>query len=301
MKVTITGATGLIGRRLVAALLAREDHVTVLSRNPEAARSALPGVEAHAWDATAEPAPAEALAGRDAVVHLAGESVAQRWGADSKRAIRASRELGTANLVDGLREARRRPATLVSASAVGYYGPRDDEEIDEATPAGTDFLAGVCAAWEGAALAATDFGVRVVTIRTGVVLDRDGGALAKMLPPFKAGAGGPVAGGEQWMPWIHLDDVVGIYLAALDRADWSGPVNASAPEPVRNKAFAKALGRALHRPAIAPVPALAIKLLYGEMSMIVTTGQRAVPRRALELGYEFAHPDLDEALRSALS
>lgn len=300
MKIAVTGATGLIGSRLVAALLERGDHVTVLSRDAAAAERALPGVEARAWDAAGEPAPADALAGRDAVIHLAGAPVAQRWSDDAKRAIRASRERGTANLVAGLGDASPRPAALVSASAVGYYGPHGDEEIDEQDPPGSDFLAGVCVTWEREAQAAAALGLRVVTVRTGVVLAAGGGALAKMLPPFKAGVGGPVAGGRQWMPWIHLDDVVGIYLAALDETDWSGPVNACAPTPVTNRDFSKALGRALHRPAVAPVPALAIKALYGEMSIIVTTGQRAVPRRTLELGYAFEHPDLDEALRSAL-
>ena len=186
---------------------------------------------------------------------------------------------------------------LVSSSAVGYYGPHGDEPLDEQTPAGSDFLAEVCVIWEREAQRAAELGLRVVTVRTGVVLDRGGGALAKMLPFFKLGVGGPVAGGDQYMPWIHVDDVVGIYLAALDGEDWVGPVNASAPEPVTNQAFSKALGRALHRPAFAPVPGLAVRALYGEMAEIVTKGQRVVPRRAQALGYAFEHPDLDEALR----
>jgi uncharacterized protein len=257
-------------------------------------------VQARAWDPGAGPAPAEALAGRDAVVHLAGENVAQRWSEDSKRRIHDSREQGTRNLVAGLEAADPRPAVLVSSSAVGYYGPHGDEELPEDTPPGSDFLAEVCVVWEREAQAAEDLGLRVVRVRTGVVLDKDGGALGKMLPFFKAGVGGPVAGGRQLMPWVHADDVAGIYLRAIDDAAWSGPVNATAPQPVTNKAFSKALGRALHRPALAPVPALAIQLLYGDMSEIVTKGQNAVPRRALELGYRHEHPRLDEALRSAL-
>jgi uncharacterized protein (TIGR01777 family) len=299
MRVTATGATGLIGTRLVQALKARGDEVTVLSRNPGKAQEAL-GVEAVAWDPEGGPAPTEALAGRDAVVHLAGENVAQRWTKSSRERIRTSRELGTRNLVAGLRDADPRPGTLVSSSAVGYYGNRGDELVDEDTPAGEGFLADVCQAWEREAHAASELGVRVVSIRTGVVLDKDGGALAKMLPPFKLGIGGPVAGGRQYLPWIHADDLVGIYLAAIDGNGWSGAVNATAPEPVTNAAFSKALGRALKRPAIAPVPALAIRALYGDMAEIVTEGQRAVPRRALELGYEFRHPNLDEALGAAL-
>ena len=299
MNVTLTGATGLIGRKLVARLVARGDGVTVLSRDPARARRDL-GVGTAAWDPLAEPAPAAALAGRDAVIHLAGAPVAQRWSASAKREIHDSRETGTRNLVAGLRTANPAPGVLVSSSAVGYYGPRGDERIDETTGPGSGFLADVCVAWEREALAAAADGTRVVVMRTGIVLDQDGGALATMLTPFKLGVGGPVAGGGQYMPWIHVDDVVGLYVRALDDPAFSGPVNLSAPDPVTNKEFSKALGHALHRPAFAPVPKLALKALYGEMSEIVVEGQRAVPARALDLGYEFRHPDLDEALASAL-
>ena len=299
MNVTVTGATGLIGSKLVAALKARGDQVTVLSRNPEKAQQSL-GVEAHGWDPLSEPAPAAALSGRDAVVHLLGENVAQRWTAKAKKAIHESRELGTRNLVAGIEASSPRPAALVSSSAVGYYGKHGDERVPESSPAGSDFLAGVCVAWEREADRASELGLRVVKLRTGVVLDKTGGALKTMLPPFKAGVGGPVASGKQYMPWIHVDDVVGLYLAALD-GDWSGAYNATAPEPVTNKVFSKALGKALHRPAIAPVPAFALGILYGEMKEIVTEGQRAVPERPLAEGYAFQHPDLDEALSSALS
>jgi uncharacterized protein len=300
MKLTITGATGLIGPRLVKRLQARGDEVTVLSRDPARAKQTLPGVEAHAWDPTAQAAPAGALAGRDAVVHLAGEPVAQRWNAKVKQRIRESRELGTRNLVAGLRAAQERPGVLVSSSAVGFYGKHGDERIPESTPAGSDFLAQVCVAWEREALAAQELGMRVVLVRTGVVLDASGGALKTMLPPFKAGVGGPVASGRQYLPWIHADDLVDMYVAALDGDAWSGPVNGTAPEPVTNKAFSKALGKVLKRPAVAPVPAFALRLLYGDMAEIVTEGQRAVPERPLELGFRFQHADLEPALRSAL-
>ncbi len=302
MRVTVTGATGLIGTRLVAELTARGDEVTVLSRDPAKAREALgPRVEALGWDPASEPAPADALGGRDGVVHLAGEPVAQRWNDKTKERILSSRELGTRRLVEGMRDAGSdRPGVLVSGSAVGYYGPRGDEELTEDTSPGDDFLATVCQAWEREATAAAELGVRVVTLRTGVVLDPGGGALKKMLPPFRMGAGGPVAGGGQYMPWVHVDDIVGMIVRALDDDAWTGPVNATAPVPVTNRDFSKALGRALHRPAVAPVPALAIRALYGEMAEIVTEGQRAVPARALALGYTYRHPDLDEALRSAL-
>lgn len=291
MRITVTGASGRIGARLVDHLRQRGDDVTVLSRSAER------GVR---WDPTAEPAPAAALEGRDAVVHLAGEDVAQRWTADAKARIRESRVAGTRNLVAGLSAIEDRPGVLVSGSASGYYGPRGDEPVDESSSPGDDFLAQVCVGWEREAQAAASLGMRVVRVRTGVVLDREGGALAKMLPPFKLGVGGPVAGGRQAMPWIHVDDEVGILLAALDDDRWSGPVNACAPHPVTNREFSKALGRVLQRPAVAPVPALAVRALFGEMASIVTTGVRMVPARALELGYAFAHPELDEALRATL-
>jgi len=300
MNVTITGATGLIGTKLVAALRARGDTVTVLSRSPAKAQEAL-RVEAVAWDPAAGPAPAGALSGRDGVVHLAGAPVAQRWNAKVKAAILESRELGTRNLVAGIAAAEPKPGVLVASSAVGYYGSHGDERVPESTPAGDDFLAGVCVRWEREADLAEGLGLRVVKIRTGVVLDATGGALKTMLPAFKAGIGGPVAGGDQYMPWIHVDDIVGLYLKALDDPAWSGAYNGAAPEPVTNKDFSKALGKALHRPSLAPVPAVAIKLLYGEMAEIVTQGQRAVPERALAAGYAFEHAELQPALESALA
>ncbi|QEC49608.1 TIGR01777 family protein [Baekduia soli] len=300
MNVTLTGATGLIGTKLVRALRDRGDEVTVLSRSPERAKEKL-GVAAVAWDLLTEPAPAEALRGRDAVVHLAGEPVAQRWNAKVKQAILESRETGTRHLVQGLAAVGAEgPRTLVSSSAVGYYGKRGGETLPESTPAGDDFLARVCVTWEREADAAGPLGVRVVKIRTGVVLDAGGGALKTMLPPFKLGVGGPVAGGRQYLPWIHVDDLVGLYLRALDDDGWQGAYNGSAPTPVTNKDFSRALGRALHRPAVAPVPGAALRLLYGDMAEIVTEGQRAVPDRALAGGFAFAHPNLDEALADTL-
>lgn len=303
MKVTVTGATGILGAQLVALLTARGDEVTVLSRNADSAREKLGGdVRALEWrDPKAEVPPAEWLAGQNAVVHLLGEPVAQRWSEDSKREIRDSRVLSTRNLVAALRDvdSAQRPEALVSQSATGWYGPRGDEPVDESEPAARDFLARVCVEWEAEARAAEELGMRVAVTRTGVVLSEDGGALEKMLPPFKLGVGGPVAGGKQYVPWIHTDDVVGGLAFVLDTEGASGPVNLTAPEPVTNKELSKTLGRVLKRPAITPVPALAIKVLYGEMAMIVTTGVRAVPKRLQELGYTFRQPDLERALRSA--
>jgi uncharacterized protein (TIGR01777 family) len=313
MRVAVTGATGLIGRRVVAALRRRGDEVTALSRDPERAlntleRAGAPAVpdsgslQAVAWDPAAKPAPAQALAGRDAIVHLAGEEIAQRWSASAKEKIRASRVQGTRNLVAGIAALPQsgRPRTLVSGSAIGYYGPHGDEPLDEETQPGLGFLAQTCVAWEAEANAATELGLRVVTVRTGVVLDRAGGALAKMLPPFKLGVGGPVAGGRQYVSWIEPADLAGIVLAALDDERFSGAMNATAPEPVRNAELAKALGRALRRPALLPVPGMALRALYGEMSEVVTTGARVVPAKALMNGYEFRYAQLDEALQAAL-
>jgi uncharacterized protein (TIGR01777 family) len=291
-RVTVTGGTGMIGRRVVDALRDRGDEVTVLSRGDSGTVR---------WaDPTAEPPPSEALAGRDGVIHLLGETVAQRWTDAAKRRIRESRELGTRNLVAGLSqlEEAQRPSSLVSMSASGWYGARGDERVDESEPAGDDFLAGVVQAWEAEAHEAEKLGVRVAIPRTGVVLAEGGGALDKMLPPFKLGVGGPVAGGRQYVPWVHLDDVVGALLFLLDGG--SGVYNLTAPEPVTNKELSKALGRVLRRPAVAPVPALAVKTLYGEMAWIVTTGVRAVPKRLLEAGYSFRRPDLEDALRAAV-
>jgi uncharacterized protein len=285
--------------------------VTVLTRDTSRARASLDAaagtpLETLAWNPLSEPAPREALAGRDAVLHLAGEPVAQRWSAKAKRAIQDSRVIGTRNLLEGLRAcgqagSGQRPRTLVSSSAIGYYGPRGEEPLDEETPPGSDFLAQVCVAWEREASRASDLGMRVVHVRTGVVLDADGGALGKMLPPFRLGLGGPVAGGQQYISWIHVEDLVAMMLTALDRDSWSGAVNGTAPEPVTNRVFSKVLGRVLGRPALLPVPAVALQLLFGEMAEIVTTGARAVPAKPLVLGYEFRHPSVEEALRSTLA
>ena len=299
MRVTVTGATGLIGSRIIEQLRARGDEVTVLSRNADRAREAL-GVEARAWDPEQEAAPAQALAGRDGVIHLLGENVAQRWSQDARRRIASSREVGTRNLVAGLSAAQPRPAALVSASASGYYGPRGDEPVTEREPPADDFLAAVCARWEAEARAAEEVGMRVARMRNGIVLDREGGALEQMLLPFRLGIGGPIAGGRHYMPWIAAEDVAGMYLAALDGEKWSGAFNVTAPEPVTNREFSKALGRALRRPAIAPIPGFALRLRYGEMAQVVLTGVRAVPAHAQELGYAFRHPHLDGALRAAL-
>lgn len=307
LRVTVTGASGLIGAKLVKSLQGRGAHVTVLTRDPTRAKAKLGEVEALSWDPISEPAPAHALAGRDAVIHLAGEPVAQRWSAKVKRAIRESRSIGTRNLIEGIAQVKDNeraghPRTLVSSSAIGYYGAHGEEPLDEDAPPGRDFLAEVCVEWEAAAAAAgPQLGMRAVQLRTGVVLDRSGGALGKMLPAFRLGVGGPVAGGSQYMSWIHAQDVVGMMLAAIEDERWTGPFNATAPEPVSNHDFSKALGRVLKRPSLLPVPGLALHALYGDMAEIVTSGARVMPAKSLVLGFQFAHPQLDEALRSAIA
>jgi uncharacterized protein (TIGR01777 family) len=297
VKIVVTGATGLIGRALVSALSDRGDEVVVFSRS---ATNRL-GVPTVVWDPAGGAAPSEALSGVDGVVHLAGEAIAQRWTAEAKERIRSSRVEGTERLIEGLLAADPPPSVLVSASAAGYYGDRGSEDLPESASPGSDFLASLCVGWEAAAMRVAGAGVRVVVIRTGVVLAAGGGALARMLTPFKAGIGGPVGNGNQYMPWVMLEDVVGLYLAALDGgSEWSGPINASAPHAATNREFSKALGRALHRPAVVPVPAIALRLLFGEMGSVVTSSARLVPARALELGYEFKHSDLDEALAAVV-
>lgn len=303
-RVVVTGATGTIGSALCGALLGRGDQVTALSRNPQRARAALgDGIQAFAWPRpTQEPPPLEALTGSDAVVHLLGEPLDQRWTERAKAEIRDSRVNGTRSLVQALQQlpTDARPDVLVAQSATGFYGPSDDRELDERAQAGGDFLAGVVRAWEAESGAAESM-LRVVQTRTGVVLSTRGGALARMLPFFRLGLGGPVAGGRQYLSWIHVDDVVAGLLFVMEDSRAAGPVNLTSPNPVTNAEFSRALGRALHRPAALPVPALALRLLYGEMAEIVTTGQRAVPRRLRELGFEFRHPAVEPALRDALS
>jgi uncharacterized protein (TIGR01777 family) len=303
-RIVITGATGGIGQALTARLRVRGDEVIALSRDQASGRQALGSdVEVIAWpDPVASSPPAEALARADAVIHLLGEPVAQRWNSESKAKIRDSRVLSTRQLVAGLRKLddEQRPSALVSQSATGYYGPRDDHELDEEAPAGTDFLAQVVSAWEREAEAAEPY-LRVVRTRTGVVLSPSGGALARMLPFFRLGIGGPVAGGRQYVPWVHLDDVVRALIFCVDEPDARGAVNLSSPNPVTNAEFSHALGRALNRPAVLPVPALALKVLYGEMAQIVTTGQRVIPRRLEQLGFAFGQPQLEAALRDVLA
>ena len=285
----ITGATGLIGTRLVHAL---GSDVAVLSRDARKAEQAL-GVKAFAWNGTGA-VPPEALEGVDTVFHLAGETVTGRWNDAKKERIRASRVDGTRALVQSI---AGKPITLVSASAVGFYGDRGDEILDEGSPAGSGFLADVCRVWEAEAAAHTG---RVASVRIGVVLAKDGGALAAMLPLFKTGLAGRLGDGKQYMPWIHIEDLVALFLHVA-RTDASGPVNGTAPNPVTNITFTKTLGEQLHRPTLLPAPKLALKLALGEMSQIVLASQRAIPKKALAAGFPFRFTELAQALADVLA
>jgi uncharacterized protein (TIGR01777 family) len=297
VKIAITGASGLIGRRLLKALAAEGHTLHVLSRH---AGTNLPaGVKLSAWDPVKGEPPAEALENTDAVIHLAGEPVAQRWTTDTKRQIRESRVTGTRNLVQAFSRLCTAPKTLISASAVGYYGSRGDEILMESSAPGSGYLAEVCVEWEREAQSARAAGVRVVPVRIGVVLDPRGGALQKMLPPFRMGVGGKIAGGRHWMSWIHIDDLVGIMIAALSNS-WNGPVNGVSPQPVTNADFTQALARAVKRPAIFPVPAAGLKLLFGEMSEVLLASQRVVPNQAESAGFRFRFPELSGALTNLL-
>ncbi len=298
MHVLVTGATGLIGRALVHALLRRGDLVSALSRSPEAQR-VLPAGVRHLRGDPAQPGAWEAeLAGADACVHLAGEPLAEgRWNAEKKRRIRASRVDSTRRIAEVI--GRGGPEVLVSGSAVGIYGDRGDELLTEASPPGEGFLAEVGTAWEEAARPASGR-ARVVALRTGIVLARDGGALPRLALPFKLMAGGPLGDGAFWQPWIHLADQVGLVLFALDTAAVAGPLNACAPAPVRNRDLARAIGKVLGRPSLLPAPTFAIRAAIGEVAGEILASQRAVPTKALELGYRFRFPEVVGALRDLL-
>jgi len=302
MKVLVTGASGLIGAALCDALLSRGDEVVGLGRDPAKARLAKPGVSWHRWEPTLERPPAAAFEGVDGVVNLVGEKINQRWTDDAKRKIMETRRTATHNLVQAIVGLERRPAVLVSQSAVGYYGDRGDAVVDEDTGPGSEsFDSEVVQEWEKAAHEIDATGVRLAILRSGQILDAGGGMLGELLPPFRLGVGGPLAGGDQYISWIHADDEVGILLWALDNEEVSGVVNATAPNPATNHDFSKALGRALGRPAVVPVPGFVLDLKFGgEFGRVLRGGQRVVPKRALELGYQFKHPDLDEALRDLL-
>jgi hypothetical protein len=293
MKALITGATGFIGR----ALARRLQGCAVLTRDAAKARTILGNVEVHEWEPTLRPAPAAAFAGVDVVFNLMGDPIAKgRWNPEKLKRIRESRVIGTRNLVLGMAQAGG-PKALVSASAIGFYGSRGDQYLDEQSAPGNDFLAGVCKEWEAEARVAAANGVRVVVIRNGIVLRKEGGALAEMMTPFKLGLGGRLGSGRQWMSWIHLDDLLALYLMAADRNDAPGTMNGVSPGAVTNKEFTLALATALRIPAILPMPEFAIKLAFGGVAEVMLGSQRVSPRAAEGAGFKFQHPEIYDALR----
>lgn len=292
MRVLVTGGTGLVGKTLCDALRGAGHAVTVVSREP----GRVPG-RSVGWDGVQAVMPET-----DAIVNLAGESIADgRWTTARKAAIRESRIEATRALVRAVEASTPRPTVLINASAIGWYGPRGDEPLDETARPGDDFLARVCRDWEVEALRAEPLGLRVVRLRLGVVLAPNGGALATMLVPFRACLGGPIGGGGQWMSWIHRDDVVGLALAALGSDAYTGAVNATAPNPVTNRDFAHALGRVLGRPAVLPLPGFALRVVLGEMATMLLTGQRVLPAVAERNGYAWRQPELAAALAACLA
>jgi uncharacterized protein (TIGR01777 family) len=301
MRVLITGATGLIGSAVCDALLARGDEVVGLTRDVEKARPKNPTVNWHAWDPGTQRPPPEAIEGADAVVNLLGEEINQRLTKEAKHRIRESRVTASKNLIQGIAAAEAPPKVFIGQSAIGYYGDRGAQILDEESPPGDGFGAEIPIEWEAAESEAEQHVDRLVILRTGLVLTKDGGLMKQLALPFKLGLGGPIGGGEQFMSWISLDDEVGIILWALDNESVTGVVNATAPTPVTNREFSKALGKALHRPSAIPVPRLAVAALRGgELADIVVGGARVLPRRATDLGYQFRHPELEVALEAAL-
>lgn len=302
MRVAITGATGFVGSRLVERLQAEGHQVLVFTRNPERARrvfpaSAFPKVEIVAYTPTASGDWQQAISGCDGVVNLAGKSIAEeRWTPERKQEIMNSRKLGTQKLVEAISQANPKPSVLVNASAIGYYGTSETATFDETSLPGNDFLAEVCKLWEAEAQKVKDYGVRLAILRFGVVLGT-GGAIAKMLPPFKLFAGGPIGSGRQWFSWIHREDLANLILQALSRPDMQGVYNATAPNPVRMAEFSQVLGEVLHRPSWLPVPGFALEVLLGDAAMVVLEGQKVLPQHTLESGFNYQYPTLKPALK----
>lgn len=301
-RIVVTGATGLIGSQLVQVLSKRGDHVIAFVRDPENDASRVPGAAEYVkWSAKAsEGMWKEKIDGADGIVNLAGAPIAKRWTEEWKKIVRDSRVLGTRHIVEAISAAKAKPKVLVQGSAVGYYGALVTASVTEHAPHGDDFMGRLCWDWEQEALQANDHDVRVVTIRTGVVLDPEGGALKEMMLPFKFFVGGPIGSGKQPWPWIHRDDEIGLLLHALDNTDVSGPLNGVAPESINNRHFSKELGHVLGRPSLFPVPHFVLRIMFGEGSVAVTGGQNVVPERTLASGYQFQYPEIRSALKNLI-
>ncbi|GCA77465.1 epimerase family protein [Microcystis aeruginosa NIES-2520] len=309
MKIAITGATGFVGSRLVVKLYDRGDDILILTRNPDKARriypkSIYPKIEIIPYIATESGDWQKEICGCDAVINLAGEPISERWTGEAKRAIVASREIGTEKIVEAISRSERvataladqKPKVLINSSAIGYYGTSETASFDENSPPGDDFLADVCKKWETAAQKVKDYGTRLVILRTGIVLG-NGGALGKMIPPFKLFAGGPIGSGRQWFSWIHRDDLINLIIYCLDRQGISGTFNATAPNPVRMKEFCQILGEVMNRPSWLPVPDFALEILLGEGAKIVLEGQEVLPKATQALGFDYRYPNLEAALQ----
>lgn len=302
MHIVVSGGTGFIGKPLLSKLEAENYHTILLTRHPHTSKSKLiKNIMLEKWDAESDGPWSSTIDGAQAVINLTGESIAaKRWTPEQKEKLISSRIKSTRALVQAIAKAEKKPPVFINASAVGYYGNVPEGDVSETAPKGNGFLADICNQWEEEALKASAFGVRVVLLRIGIVLEKGGGALDKMIPPFKMFAGGPLGSGKQWFPWIHRDDILGAIIFALKNQSLSGPINLTAPNPVRMNQFCSALGKTMRRPSWAPVPAFALKLLLGEMSEMLLGGQKAIPQKLLQSGYAFKHPDLRPALESII-
>jgi uncharacterized protein (TIGR01777 family) len=301
-RIIIIGATGLIGKKLTSALINRGDEVIVFSRNAARAKSIFPkAIDCVEWNYKKPEQWKSKLENSDAVIHLAGINLfAKRWNNDFKKTVLESRKLSTNNLVEAIKSVGKKPEVFISASGIGYYGDCGEAVLDETSPKGNDFLADVCDVWESEAQKIGDYGIRNVQIRTGLVLSPEDGVLKQMLLPFKLFIGGPLGNGRQWWSWLHIDDIVGIYLYALDNSQLQGPLNAASPNPLRMKEFANALGKVLKRPSLFPVPKFVLKIVIGETTEVVTASQRVDVKKIFESGYRFKFDNLEDALRDLL-
>jgi uncharacterized protein (TIGR01777 family) len=297
MKILITGGTGFVGTQLTSRLLQDGHEVTILSRSAKRSGEVPRGISYLQGDPTQKGSWQEAIKNHDAVINLAGASIFAKWTEEHKKAIRESRVSTTQNIVQGIPAHPEKQFTLLSTSAVGYYGFCGDEKLTEDSPNGYDFLARIASEWEGEALKARDKGARVVITRFGIVLGEKGGALSQMIPLFKKYVGGPIGSGKQWFSWVHIKDLSEAFAFLLEHPEISGPVNVCAPNPVRNKDLAKALGKVLHRPSFMPAPGFMVKLVLGEFGSVILEGQRVIPKRLLDSGFAFQYPDIDKALQ----